>query len=92
MITLEIEFFGVPRQRAGTARTALSLPGEQARLADALYQLARTLPGFAACCVDGQRLCPAYIVNVGGERFVTDPDFVLHSGDALLIMSADAGG
>ena len=92
MMTLQIEFFGIPRQRAGTARTSLSLPGEQTCLADAFRELALAFPGFAACCLDGQRLCPAYIVNVGGEKFVTDPDYVLRAGDSLLIMSADAGG
>jgi hypothetical protein len=34
----------------------------------------------------------AYRLNVNGDRFVTDLATPLERGDALLVMSADAGG
>jgi molybdopterin converting factor small subunit len=38
------------------------------------------------------RLHPAFVANLNGDRFVCDPRTPLTGGDAILILSADAGG
>jgi molybdopterin converting factor small subunit len=91
-MVIQVELFGILRQRAGTATVRIELPGEQTVLANVYQELGRRFPDLAAACLEGSRLRPEYIVNIGGERFVSDPGAVLRAGDALLMMSADAGG
>jgi sulfur-carrier protein len=89
-----VEFFGIPRQRAGLAVLEVSLPDCEgfATLADILKVLAAELPGFARDCVMENRLREGYIANVSGQRFIADPAAKITQGDTLLILSADAGG
>jgi molybdopterin converting factor small subunit len=91
---ITVEFFGIPRQRAGQALMDVSLPqsADFARLADVLESLAKELPDFARDCLAENRLKPGYIANINGERFITDPATPIADGDALLILSADVGG
>lgn len=85
---IAVEFFGIPRARAGTDCTSAS--GNN--LGDALADLATRYPDLAETCIDGRILRPGYIVNLGAQRFVTSPDTPLREGDTLLLMSLDAGG
>ncbi len=87
-----VEFFGVPRERAGMSGLEVQ--------ADTLGQLLGTLavrfPSFEQL-VFGQatgvnRLHPAFVANLNGERFVSDPGTPLAKDDCVLILSADAGG
>lgn len=87
-MSVTIEFFGVPRSRAGVAKTTAD--GDS--LGDVLAGLLERFPRLAEACFDGDRLRPGYVANVNGERFVSDPATSLKAGDALLILSADAGG
>ena len=85
---IDVELFGIPRARAGTARVAVC--GET--LGAALVALASQYPALAAACIEENRLRPGYLANLSGRRFITDPATPLVSGDTLLILSADAGG
>jgi sulfur-carrier protein len=87
-----VEFYGIPGQRAGVSRTVVERPGADVRLADVWRTLANRFPRFAEECLVAGRLRGGYLANLGGNRFVTDPRTLLKDGDALLIMSADAGG
>ena len=87
-MSIRVEFFGVARQRAGTA----SIEIEAGTLGEALNAAADRLPEFGRACVAGVRLQPAFIANVNGEFFTSDPAAPLADGDSLLILSADAGG
>ena len=87
-MSITVELFGVPRQRAGAA----SLTVEAKRLGDVLEQLANRFPDLAETCFDQQNLKPGYLANLDGERFIRDPDTPLRDGASLLILSADAGG
>ena len=87
-MTIHIEFFGIPRTRAGVAR----LDVEADSLHEALQAIAEQLPGWADTCLSGGRLQRGLIANLNGQRFVSDPDTVLNPGDAVLILSADVGG
>lgn len=85
---IQIEFFGIPRQRAGTAVTM----AQGATLREVLTDLAIRFPRLAEACLQEDRLKPGYIANLNGDRFIADPETPLSAGDALLILSADAGG
>ncbi|MCH2114203.1 MAG: MoaD/ThiS family protein [Pirellulales bacterium] len=85
---VHVELFGIPRARAGVAKTIVH--GD--RLGDVLADLAQKFPGLAETCIDGRRLRPGYTVNLRGEQFVTDSETKLNSGDTILLLTLDAGG
>jgi molybdopterin converting factor small subunit len=84
---MHVELLGVPRERAGIAELDLH--------ADTLGQL---LTALKARCpslgdlVGADGLAPSVVANLNGDRFVSDPATRLIEGDAVLILSADAGG
>lgn len=88
-MSVRIEFYGIPRERAGIG--AIDLAGA-ATLGQALRMLATRLPALAASCFEDDRLKAGYLANLNGEEFTTDPTSPLQSGDAVLILSADVGG
>lgn len=83
-----VELFGIPRERAGIARTTAS--GQC--LGDILVDLATRYPDLAESCIEGRGLRPGFTANLGGDRFVTAPDTMLNDGDSVLLLSIDAGG
>jgi molybdopterin converting factor small subunit len=90
---IRVEFFGVPRQRAGVADVELSLSGNPPTLGDALRQLTRHYPQLVGECLTAEgRLMPACVANLDGRSFVRDPTTTLIGVSALLLLSADAGG
>lgn len=91
---ITVEFFGIPRQRAGLALLELPLPGceDTATLGEILKALAERLPDFARDCVTDNRLKPGYIANINGQQFLADPKAPIADGETLLILSADVGG
>ena len=84
---MHVEFFGVPRERAGVSELELH--------ADTLGQLLGTLvermPSLSEI-IQRDRLHPAFVANLNGDQFVTDPHTPLRADDFVLILSADAGG
>ncbi len=90
--TIQIELYGIPRIRAGTAR--LEVIGES--VGEALEALSRLCPSLEGEVLKTGSGCghvrPAYRLNLNGDRFVSDPATPLNDGDALLILSADVGG
>jgi molybdopterin converting factor small subunit len=98
---IEIELYGIPRQRAGVQRTQV----QAVRLGDALARLADQFPAMAADCFTSPGIAaagrsrrhavllrPEFAANISGDRFVRDPETPLSAGDVLLILSADCGG
>jgi molybdopterin converting factor small subunit len=83
-----VEFFGVPRQRAG--RAELAVPRGTVR--GVLVAVGRSCPGLADLVPVGGKLAPHYILSLNGQRFLRDLDHLLVPGDRLLLLSADAGG
>ena len=83
-----VELFGIPRARAGVGQTTAS----GSTLGDVFADLARRFPALGETCMDGDTLKANYIANLRGERFVTDPATKLNEGDAVLLLSLDAGG
>ncbi len=84
---MHVEFLGVTRERAGVAELEVQ--------ADTLGQLLATLavriPSLGELIVT-DRLHPAFVANLNGDQFISDPATPLASGDSVLILSADAGG
>lgn len=89
---LYVEFYGIPRARAGVAETTVELPGPTATLAEVLQRLGTDFPKLGAECIAGNTLREGYAASVGGERFIRSPGERLHAGETLLVISADAGG
>jgi molybdopterin converting factor small subunit len=84
---MHAEFFGVPRERAGVS----DLEIQADTLGQLLETLAAELPPFAGF-IEGERLHPAFVANLNGDRFISDPGTPLRKDDRVLILSADAGG
>jgi molybdopterin converting factor small subunit len=86
--TVTVEFYGVPRARAGRGELTV----RAATVADALAAVAAQCPDLAGVCFADGRLAPHYVLSLDGQRFLTDPAERLRPGDRLLLLSADAGG
>jgi molybdopterin converting factor small subunit len=84
---MHVEFFGVPRERAGVSELEVHAD----TLGQLLGMLARRLPSLSEIIRD-DRLHPAFVAKLNGDRFVTDPGTPLRGDDSVLILSADAGG
>ncbi len=85
---IAVEFFGVPRLRAGTGRVTL----EATTLGSALAGLGRVCPVLEGSVIQAGTIHPAYRLCLNGDRFVTEPETPLADGDVLLLMAADVGG
>ena len=92
-ISCSVELYGVARLAAGTSAVALSLP-QDATLRDALAALARERPALVGKVLDeaGGGLLEGYTLNVNGAAFVADLGAPVREGDAVLVLSAEAGG
>jgi len=84
---MHVEFFGIPRQRAGIS--TLEVPAHT--LGQLLGTLVAQIPSLGDLISAG-RLQPAFVANLNGSQFVSDPGTPLEQDDHVLILSADAGG
>ena len=84
---MHVEFFGVPRERAGIAEIDV----EADTLGRLLATLATRMPGLAEL-IAIDRLHPSFAASLNGDRFISDPETPLSDEDCVLILSADAGG
>jgi molybdopterin converting factor small subunit len=87
---MHVEFFGVPRERAGMSRMEVQAD----TLGQLLGKLATQIPSLGELIGEHEvrRLHPALIANLNGDRFISDPGTQLAKDDCVLILSADAGG
>jgi hypothetical protein len=82
-----VEFYGVPRLRAG--RATLRVPAGTA--AEVLRAVAGACPGLRDLFV-GDHLAPHYLLSRDGHVFLGDLSEPVAAGAHLLVLSADAGG
>ena len=61
-------------------------------MGEALRALGEACPALEGSVIIGGIAQPPYKVSLNGDRFVTDPDTPLNSGDAVLLLAADVGG
>ena len=91
-MSIRVEFYGIPRQRAGVAETTVELAAASVPLNDVYHQLGQRFPDLARHCFDRAGLRNGYSANLDGAEFITDLSTQLPDGSCLLILSADAGG
>jgi molybdopterin converting factor small subunit len=89
---LRVEFFGIPRARAGVAETVVPLASGDIRLGDLVAELARRFPSLASDCFHNGALRDGFAANVDGRRFVCRSEERIQAGETVLFFSADAGG
>jgi molybdopterin converting factor small subunit len=85
---IRVEFYDVARARAGVA----AIDVEAATVGEALTAAAARCPGLSPEIVRAGALAPHWRASVNGTGFVADPQTPLAAGDALLLLSALAGG
>jgi molybdopterin converting factor small subunit len=83
-----VEFYGIPRRRAGRAELAVAAR----TVAELLEAVERACPTLAGLRRPDGRLAAHYLLSIEGRQFVTDVAQELRSGDRVLLLSADAGG
>jgi molybdopterin converting factor small subunit len=83
-----VEFYGVPRQRAGQAELDVAAQ----TVGDLLEAVERACPGLAGLRRPDGRLAAHYLLSIEGRQFVSEVDQELRPGDRVLLLSADAGG
>ncbi len=88
MTQVRVEFFGIPRARAGVAETLAA--GDS--LGELVLHLSQRFPQLAESCFDGPQFRPGYTANLGGDKFTTEPTTPLQENESILILSLDAGG
>jgi molybdopterin converting factor small subunit len=86
--TVFVEFFGVPRARAGRAELEVAA----GPVSDVLGRVEDACPGLKGLRRADGRLAPHYLLSLDGREFLTDMSKQLSPGDRVLILSADAGG
>ena len=84
---IAIEFFGIPRQRAGIPKLEVRAD----TLGQLLGRLVAQMPPFGEF-ITVDRLHSAFLANLNGDRFISDPGTPLGDDDCVIILSADAGG
>jgi molybdopterin converting factor small subunit len=83
-----VEFFGVPRSRAG--RSELELP--VGTVGEILARVEAACPGLQGLRQADGRLAAHYLLSLDGREFLTDLNRLLSPGDRVLLLTADAGG
>jgi hypothetical protein len=83
-----VEFFGMPRFRAGRGELRVAAGS----VAVVLAQVEHACPGLVGMVRADGRLAPHYLLSRDGQRFVTDVTEQIGAGERLLLLSADAGG
>jgi molybdopterin converting factor small subunit len=87
-VEVTVEFFGVPRQRAGRAELTVTAR----TIGEALSAIESACPGLACLVQPSGRLASHYLLSVDGREFAADPRRPVKPGERLLLLSADAGG
>ena len=84
---MHVEFFGIPRERAGVSE----LEVDARTLGELLDALAARFPELRQLITrDG--LDSSVTANLNGDLFVRDRTTLLAENDHVLLLSADAGG
>jgi molybdopterin converting factor small subunit len=91
-MAITVEFFGIPRVRAGLERVDVPVMKKTAMLSEVLASLAQRLPGFAESCMQGDRLSEHCIASIDGAQFLGAEDIEIEDHRTIILLSADAGG
>ena len=83
-----VEFFGIPRHRAGCAHARV----HGSTLTEVLAAIESVFPNLRGLRRADGGPAPQYLVSLDGQRFLSDPLQRIEPGSRLLLLSADAGG
>jgi hypothetical protein len=83
-----VEFYGVPRLRAGCA----TLHVDAGTVAEVLAAVGRACPFLGDLVQPDGRLASQYLLTINGRGFVRELEQRLAAGDHLILLSADVGG
>jgi hypothetical protein len=83
-----VEFFGIPRARAGRAELAVAA----GTVSEVLAAVESACPGLRGVRRADGGAAPQYLLSLDGRAFVSDPGHRLRPGERVLLLSADAGG
>ena len=83
-----VEFYGIPRQRAGQAELTVVAR----TVGDMLAAVRHACPGLGDLVSSTGRISPYLRISLDGQRFLENSGEKLAPGDRILILSADAGG
>ncbi len=86
--TVTVEFYGVPRLRAGCER----LHVEAGTVGEALAAVLRACPGLSELVQADGRLSSHFLLSINGRHFNRSPHQPLAPGDQVILLSADVGG
>jgi hypothetical protein len=87
-LEVTVEFYGIPRERAGRAELTVTAD----TVAEALAAIERACPGLRGLLRPDGGLAPQYLLSIDGQRFLTDVSQPVPAGARLLLLSADVGG
>jgi molybdopterin converting factor small subunit len=92
-IKIRVELFGLPRLRSGRREVELLLPTEVSRQ-EVVRALAEACPALVgqALRADLSDLQDGYLFNHNGTTFLSGDRLSFQAGDALLLLSNQAGG
>ena len=92
-VRVRVELFGTPRIQAGTGEVELAVP-YPANRRNLVSALAEQCPSLVGQGLKGDLtgLEESYVFNLNGLAFLGEDDFTLADGDALLLLSSQAGG
>jgi molybdopterin converting factor small subunit len=88
MPTAVVEFFGVPRLRAGVPEVHVTA----GTVGEALGAVAELFPALGPLFTADGQLSPHYLLSLDGVRFDVRLTDEMQEGARLLLLSADAGG
>lgn len=87
-VNVTVEFYGIPRLRAGRDRLDLCAP----TVHEALILVEQACPGLTGIISADGLLEQHFLVSLNGRAFVRTTSQDLAPNDRLLLLSADAGG
>jgi molybdopterin converting factor small subunit len=87
-VEVTVEFYGIPRQRAGRAELAVAAR----TVAEVLAAVELACPGLAGLVQPGEKLATHYLLSLNGQHFMQNGNEPVRRGDRFMLLSADAGG
>lgn len=88
---VQVEFYGTARIRSGKESVVVEVH-DNAKISDVLNRLGEVTPQFISEYVKDGQIDRRLMVNINGDRFVSELETLLEPDCTLLILPRDAGG
>jgi molybdopterin converting factor small subunit len=87
-VEVTVEFYGIPRQRAGRAELTVTAQ----TVGEVLAAIEVSCPGLTGLMQSDGSLATHYLLSLDGREFAANGRQSLRQGQRLLLLSADVGG